>query len=289
MLMWTWYLAAGLVAGAGGASWALAGTDTPRWRSRLTSLALAASLFLTVIVAARLWSQTYDAFGGDEPLTWLLVRVIVTETPWGTGWTWQFLGAVSCLAVALLWRRQFALWPLFLVCAVGAAFATGLTGHAVGMEEDQWITILAHGFHVVAVGLWLGTLAMIMITSRDIGMDDAQERAWFAGLIERFSPLAVAAVTTLVAAGAVASWRHLGSIDGLWTPYGNALLGKVGAFSAAAACGFYNWRVLRPKMLTSGDATRRLRRISSLELAFGVLALVIQAYLGTLSMPGHDH
>lgn len=288
MLMWTWYLATGLVAGAAGAGWTLASSGVPRWRTRLTTVAVWASVALLLVVAARLWSQTYDAFGGDEPLTWLLVRVIVTETSWGTGWTWQFLGAASCVIVATVWKRQWDMWPLFLVCAVGTAFATGLTGHAVGMEEDQWITILAHGFHVVAVGLWLGTLTMILASSRG-AMHDENERARFGAVVERFSPLAVAAVTTLVTAGAVASWRHVGSIDGLWTPYGNVLLGKIGAFSAAAACGFYNWRVLRPKMLTSGDATRRLRQISSLEIAFGVLALVIQAYLGTLSMPGHDH
>lgn len=289
MLMWTWYLAAGLVAGAGGAGWALATGSAPRWRTRLTSLAVAASLLLTLVVAGRLWAQTYDAFGGDEPLTWLLVRVIVTETPWGSGWTWQFLGAVSCLVVALVWKRQWELWPLFLVCAVGTAFATGLTGHAVGMDEDQWITILAHGFHVVAVGLWLGTLSMLLLSSAGAAMGDGTERARFADVVERFSPLAVAAVSTLLAAGLVASWRHLGSLDGLWTPYGNALLGKVGAFSAAAVCGLYNWRALRPVMRGSQPAARRLRIVSTLEIGCGVLALVIQAYLGTLSMPGHDH
>ena len=289
MLTWMWYLAVGLVAGAGGAAWALNGTAASRWRARLPTLALTASLLLTIVVAGRLWAQTYDGFGGDEPLTWLLVRVIVTETPWGLGWTWQCLGALTCVVVALLWRSQWALWPMYVVCATATAFATGLTGHAVGMDDDQWITVLAHGLHVVSVSLWLGTLATTLLVTRDVRPDEADDRAAFAAVINRFSPLAIAAVTTLVTAGLVATWRHVGSLEGFGTPYGQALIAKVCAFCAAALCGFDNWRLLRPTMAASGHTTTRLRRMSSLEVAFGVLALVIQAYLGTLSMPGHDH
>jgi putative copper export protein len=175
---------------------------------------------------------------------------------------------------------------------VATGFFTALNGHAVGMETGVWITVLAHGIHVVAAGLWLGTLALVlMVTSPEAPGDDADvsDGAAFADLIDRFSPMALGAVGVLVTAGLVATWRHVGTPANMLSPYGLVLGLKIGAFVAAAACGWINWRWARPALHTSGAAQRRLRRLAWLEITFGTIAVALTAVLGLLSMPGHDH
>ena len=61
----------------------------PRFPARVTALALVAVTTLGLMTAVRLWSQTFDAFGGDQPLEWAQAQVILFETPWGGGWRWQ--------------------------------------------------------------------------------------------------------------------------------------------------------------------------------------------------------
>jgi putative copper resistance protein D len=291
MIVWAWYMAVMAVAGMAGGAWVLSGVSSSVarvWERRLGILAIVAAMVLVVTVGARLWQQTYQAFGGDQPLTWLLVRVIVTETPWGAGWTWQAFGALLCLASALSVRRAFWRWPLFLTVALPTAFATSLTGHAVGMEDGVWITVLAQGAHVVAAALWLGTLAAILVVSSD-EIDGGGSVEEFAEAVDRFSRIAQPAVLLLVAGGLIATWRHVGAIENLATPYGTVLGLKVAAFVGAAACGLYNWRWLSPTLRTTPGAAISLRRVAWCEVSFGTVAVALTAVLGTLPMPGHDH
>lgn len=281
MITGAWYAAVLLVVGT-----AAAGRACATWTRRITAAACACAVLLIIIVAGRLWAQTYDAFGGDAPLTFAQARIIALETPWGSGWMWQAGASVATGLAMVVWRWRHAAWPLAAVCASATAFATALTGHAVGMEQLAWITILAHGIHVIAAGWWIGALAIILLVTLDINFErDGDARAALTVAIARFSPVAVAAVMMLVTAGLVATWRHVGSLSGFATPYGLALLAKVAAFCGAALCGLYNWRVLTPAMRTSVDAMRQFRTVAWLEVSLGVVAVVMTAVLGTLSMP----
>jgi putative copper resistance protein D len=290
VITWAWYTAILLVVGTTAAGRACA--EAPLWPRRITTAALGFSLLLIAIVAARLWSQTNDAFGADGPLTLEHVQVIVFETPWGSGWMWQAGGSLCTLLAVVAWRSRWDAWPAAALCASAMAFVTALTGHAMGMEEQTWITILAHGLHVIAAGWWLGALAIILlVTSRADFERDVQARLSLAQVVTRFSPIAVAAVALLVAAGLVATWRHVieqAGLGGFASPYGLALLAKVAAFAGAALCGLYNWRVLTPLIEASPDATRQFRIVAWLEVSLGVVALVLTALLGTLSMPERD-
>lgn len=284
MLTWAWYTAILLVVGTASAAYACA--HAPRWPRRLTALGLFASVLLLTLVIARLWSQTSDAFGGDQPLELVHAQVILFETPWGEGWRWQAAATLLTCLAAVLWRWRWAMWPLAAVCASATAFATALTGHAVGMPEQVWITVPAHGLHVIAAGWWLGGLSVIQLVTAGIDVErDAVARVALATVIDRFSPVAVLAVTTLVVAGGVATWQHVGSLSGFASPYGLALAGKIAAFFGAGLCGLYNWRVLRPSLASSPDAARQLRSMAWLEITLGLVALVLTALLGTLSMP----
>jgi putative copper export protein len=131
----------------------------------------------------------------------------------------------------------------------------------------------------------------LMLTSPEAPVDDADasDGAAFADVIDRFSPMALGAVAVLVTAGLVATWRHVGAPANMLSPYGLVLGLKIGAFVAAAVCGWINWRSARPALHTSGAAQRRLRRLAWLEISFGTIAVALTAVLGLLSMPGHDH
>ena len=284
MLTWAWYTAILLVVGSASAAYACA--HAPRWPRRLTAVATFSSVLLLMVVAARLWSQTNDAFGGDQPLELAHARVILFETPWGGGWLWQAGGAALTGLVVMAWRWRWSLWPLAAVCASATAFTTALTGHAVGMPDQIWVTVPAHGLHVIAAGWWIGALAIILLITAGTDFErDTPSRVALAGVIDRFSPIAIGAVTILVTAGGIATWQHVGSVSRFASPYGLALAGKIAAFSGTGLCGLYNWRVLRPQLSSSADAARQLRTMAWLEVSLGVAALVLTALLGTLSMP----
>jgi putative copper resistance protein D len=288
VLVFAWYLFILLVVGSTSAGRACA--EAPIWPRRLTAIAVGSAWMLVGIVLLRLWSQTNDAFGSnDGPLTFAQAQIILFETPWGGGWMWQ-AGATLVTFVAVIgWHMRWSLWPVAAVCASAAAFTTGLTGHAVGMEDQVWITVLAHGVHVIAAGWWLGALTLILIvTTRTDFQRDVQARLSLAHVIDRFSPVAIVAVTALVIAGGVATWRHLlvpAGLDGFASPYGLALAVKIGAFGAAGLCGLYNWRVLSRALAGSADAARQFRAVAWIEVSMGVVAIMLTALLGTLSMP----
>lgn len=83
--------------------------------------------------------------------------------------------------------------------------------------------------HILAGGLWIGTLFMIVAAGIALAFraEPARERrgAMVADMVNGFSPLALGAAATLVLSGIVTAWRHLGSLPALWTSdYGRALI-----------------------------------------------------------------
>jgi putative copper resistance protein D len=148
--------------------------------------------------------------------------------------------------------------------------------------------MVTHGLHVVAAGLWLGSLAIVLMVSRPgTTAADPDTRERLARAIDRFSPQAVISVSVLASSGAVAAWQHLGGWATLFTPYGFVLITKMVAFGAAALCGFYNWRVVRPALASHPDGPLQLRSMASLELVLGAIALVLTSVLTSMPMPAH--
>lgn len=287
MLVAAWYISILLTVGAASAARALA--HAPRWPKALLTWATLASSLLVAMSMLRLWTQTREAFGTDVPLEWSQVSIILFDTPWGGGWLWQGGTALVTWLLVLAWRSRWSLWPTVAVSASIAAFTAALNGHAVGMDDGVWITVLAHGLHVIAAGWWMGGLAIVQMVTRDADVErDVQDRLSLSTVINRFSTSAVAAVSLLILSGIVATWRHViepVGFDGFASPYGLALLTKIGVFCAAALCGLYNWRVLSPRLAGDADAARQLRAIAWLEVSLGLMAIVLTALIGTMSMP----
>ena len=86
------------------------------------------------------------------------------------------------------------------------------------------------------------------------------------------------------------SWRYLGASLAdrlaalLGTPWGWALLAKLGLLGLVSAFGAWNWRVLLPRLGTA-EAARSLQRSARVEILLGLLLLVATAILVALPMP----
>jgi copper transport protein len=106
--------------------------------------------------------------------------------------------------------------------AVGLAFTPGLAGHAsTGMLPA--LAIPADALHVLAVSVWLGGLAVLVVALLATA-PIAEERA----AVPRFSQLALACVVVIVATGIFQAWRQVGTFSALQsTDYGHLLLIKL--------------------------------------------------------------
>ncbi len=286
--MFIWYASIIVVIGATGACRVFSeepvgdGSSAQSARASVRIARIVMPLML-LAVAARLCVQTWQSFGIDQPLL-AFAGIIINETPWGTGWFWQMCACVT--AWLIIGVMSPARWPVLVAAAGATGLTVGLTGHAAGATEYGTLLISAHGVHVVAAGLWLGTLGVVIAITRQTGAT-ADESVAFARAIGRFSLQAIPSVALLVLSGVVAGWQHVNDLKGLLTPYGFVLIAKVVAFGAAALCGFYNWRVVRPTLITHIDAVHHLRGMAKLELAFGIAALVLTSILTSMPMPDH--
>ncbi|GJF29339.1 transport integral membrane protein [Kitasatospora sp. NE20-6] len=111
----------------------------------------------------------------------------------------------------------------------GAVLAVALTATWVGADHSSVgiqvpLALPTAALHLLATAVWLGGLATLLV-----GLRHAVPTA----AVERFSKLALAAVTVLTATGVYQAWRGLGSWSALVdTEYGRLLLIKVGCVAA---------------------------------------------------------
>jgi len=272
-----------VVAGTGG--WALvASGDLDR---RLTRHAGLACALLSVAVVARLYAQTFSAFGLDEPVTGDLLRLVAEQTRWGGRWMWQAAAVVVvALAVALVAARTTGAWWL-LGGATGAVVGTApMTGHALAYSDGVLLPMMLQIGHLLAAGIWLGTLFVLLSAGlRSLRLGAGDDGVAVSRLVDRFSPVALTAAATLAGTGVLTAFLYVDEIPQLWrTVYGNVLLLKTGLFAATAALGAYNWRRVRP-VLTEPGGVGRLRRSGTAELVVALVLLGVTAWLVHLPMP----
>src|SRR5262249_44725598 len=132
--------------------------------------------------------------------------------------------------------------------------------------------------HELAAGLWIGTLFVLIAVgvAPVLRAPFASERrgALAAGMVNRFSPLALTSATLLAAFGLITAWRHLKKLDALWTtPYGDTLIAKLCVVAGVVGLGAWNWRRQKPRVGSEAGAVT-LRRSATAELALATLVLV---------------
>ncbi len=232
-------------------------------------LVLRCAVILIVALLLRVLAHTIAAFGLTDAWTFENLRLIALESQWGLQWQQQAMAAVAVAIAALVGLTQPAGRYATIAAAVVLCFLLPRLGHAAG-ETDR---VLVHGFHIIAGGLWVGTLAAV-VTSTSPSVQQLRP-----SLLNAFAPVAMTCVAMLVASGAFAVWTYLGPVSNLWTtPYGRLLAVKLFMVFDALTLGGLNWR-------------RMHRRNRPPEKAFAIaetiLAAAIVIVTGWLTETGH--
>ena len=187
---------------------------------------------------------------------------------------------VALIGFVLGGLRIAAGWPLAAIGVVIGSLRAVFTG--------RW-SALVNPVHVLAAGLWIGTLFVLVTAglSALFRNESSRERRGViaADLVNGFSPLALTMGSVVVLFGVITAWRHLHVLSNLWsTPYGITLIVKLVFVAAVFALGAWNWRRQRP-MLGSEPAASAIRRSATAELTAAGIVLVITALLVSLPSP----
>jgi putative copper export protein len=251
---------------------------------------------LTAVDLGRLWHQTYAFYGGFEPVTFELVRVIANDTLWGSGWKVQVVSAAAgAVMFAAASRSIPGAWTGAAVATVVAVAARPLTGHAA--EQGSWLSLAAilQIVHVAGATLWIGALFTLMAIGlrRSRSLPAGLRARALALMVSKLSPLALGAATALFVAGCATSFLYVGSAQAmLSTTYGWVLLAKMGAFAVVLALGYVNWQRTRPRLdaafegaTEAPEARALLLRAAGAELCAAAVVLLLTAVLVALPMP----
>jgi copper transport protein len=276
----SWFAAIGalgfryIVLRGGGPADAYAGPDAPgvfdTARRNAARVGLIGAVLMLALQLVRLATQAAGKHQG----------LVETAQKSGARFLIPFLcGLVLLVAYAAATRMARLWWELAAVAAVVLVF-NGITG--------GW-TRLINPVHRAAASLWLGTLFVLLTAGlpailRGARTPDARG-ALVAGMVRRFSPLALTASAFLAITGVITAWRHLHVLSSLWTtPYGYALDVKLVLVLVVVGLGAWNWRRMVPQLGTE-DAAHALRRSAKAELMFAGLVLVVTAILVSLPSP----
>lgn len=237
----------------------------------MRSAALTSAIAL-LLAALRLALANIQLGGGDA----LFDRATLT-------WTWPTLGP-SSTATALGAVALTVGWLLRSRIAAGAgalalAVSFGLTGHSRALESPglaPWAVTL----HMLLAAFWFAGPITLWPASK------LDEPILFER-VARFSDIAVAAVPLLLALGLWLALVLAGGWTSLYTSlYGQLLLAKLGAATAALALGAYNRTIVTARLRTAPEAGRRALKLTlSLDVALFLIALGAIAAATSLTGP----
>jgi copper transport protein len=211
----------------------------------------------------------------------------VFNTPIGLAWTIRAEVIAATAAVLLLAHaRSRAKWwqPLLILGLVTVGIASAYGGHGA-TGRWHYLGVFLTMLHVSSMAVWLGGLVMLVVSFAEV------ERVG----VQRFSSIALLAVTSIVVTGTIQGFRQIGSIDGLTgTSYGKLLIWKVVAVAGilvvatVARASTHGRLSLRsaavPTPASVGAASAgfdraRLRRAISIETFLAVVVVVVTSLL----------
>jgi copper transport protein len=250
----------------------------------LAKLVAGAAFVLALAAAARLQLQQEIL---SEPSHLVHLQMLAGNTEWGRAWILQVACAMIVAVAAWVGRRgNTGPWTIAALAALILAFTPGLGGHAAAATNARGLGMVADGLHVLGASGWLGSLACLALVGLPAAAH-ATEGRWqgVAGMVAAFSPVALVCAGIVLLTGVVTAWLRLGAISPLWTSaYGRVLLLKLALMLGLAGTGAYNWLRVRPTLGTS-EATMRLRKSVTVELAVGIAVIAVTAVLVALPTP----
>ena len=170
-------------------------------------------------------------------------------------------------------------WILAIVAlaAAGGLLSDVLSSHAAA-GQNPTLDVIVQAVHVLAVGLWMGGLAGLLMTVRRRAPDDATGRA-----AKRFSWLATAGIATVAVTGVLRAIGEVGTVDALLaTDFGRLLIAKTGLLAVLAGLGAINHFRNVP---AAGRVLTGLRRVGSAEILVGGTIVLLAAALVNVAPP----
>jgi putative copper resistance protein D len=218
-----------------------------------------------VSAAALLMFDWSDIVG--RPVTSLPIRELFTDT------TTTFPNAVSYISTTALAlvisaavyitetkRGALILLPLAAYNIVPLA----VQGHAGHGTLAKYSLIV----HVIAVSLWVGGLAALLVHAR-------RSSALLAVAVPRFSTLALTCYVTVAGSGLIAAWVNLESVSAIWgSRYGVLVMFKA---SALITLGILGWWHRRHTVHRIGAGEGRRARRAFIQLAAAEVVVMIAA------------
>jgi len=176
-----------------------------------------------------------------------------------------------------IWRNKSS--PLFYQITIWAVLSLSLSatfsvsGH---LYEGGFIEKTTVIFHVLLASFWLGSLYPLILICK------TSDLSFIELIMKRFSQLAMVFVIVLLGLGAALSYFLIGSWDALlFSSYGRGILLKVFLVAMLLLLAARHKLTLAPGVNQNGGVIR-LQRSISVELAVGLLVLVVVAALTTI-------
>lgn len=256
------------------------GARTATLFARVGRTGMYAAMGLIVVAFVRLYVQLDGMRFPGEPLSTSFTPLMTTTT-WGKAWGAQIVFAgITALAFGASIRARSAV-ALTSVSLTIVAVTFALSGHAVAAEKFRAGMISADTLHVISAGMWIGTLAVILLSWPSL-----RDLHAVAPMINAFTPLALSSAAMLTLSGVIGAVSHVGlSVSTVAsTTYGRILSAKVFCVALVILAGWFNWK--RNSVRINNDDGASLRTGATRELLAAVAVLVVTAVLIASPLPG---
>jgi putative copper export protein/mono/diheme cytochrome c family protein len=208
--------------------------------------------------------------------TWAALPLVAAHTRYGSILMVRLGLLLVATALGLAGRGV-----VFAVVSVAVALGLqGMIGHAGATDGNS--LVLSEALHLLAAGMWLGSLLPLWISVL------ALPPARAASVCYRFSPVGLACVLVLAGTGIVQAITLIATLPALvGTQYGHIALLKTGLFLLALALAAVN-RLWLTERLGPGEGRRHLLISVGIETIIGFTIITVAAFLASTVPGAHD-
>jgi copper resistance protein D len=245
---------------------------------------LAAATIVAIFITTVAWLFLEAGAMGDgwvDVLSPNTVSIVLLETEFGRVWRWR-LGFAAVL-LALLAARRHGQWRVTASWSALLLTSLGFVGHGAMKDGiEGWLNRGSHALHLLAAGLWLGSLLPLLACLRLL------EHPVFGAsanlTLHRFSRLGYVAVAAVLVTGVANTWLVLQvwPVD-FWSPYQALLLAKIGFIAAMIGLAIVNRFVLTPRLPADPKAALPMRINTGAEVVLGFGAVLLVSIFGMLA------
>ena len=212
----------------------------------LRSFDVLAWVLLCVLAAAGVGElSAYAVRASEEPLGTGLFAQTLFGSRVGAVWLVRLGLALVTAAAITAAVGSGRTWPWWAAAGTGGLLLMTLTGLSHAAATGRLLPLLTDWTHAVAAAVWMGGLlgfAVALFSGPLRGLTPDRRAKLRERSVRRFSAMATIAVVVLAATGLYATLLHVPNPQALVdTPYGRALLVKLGLLAVVLAIGASNF------------------------------------------------